>query len=125
MTTAYWCVLVVIMLPYPWALLATLPGFTLEGNLRPRFIAESFTGYRQRAYWAHLNALEAVAPFAAAVIIAQLLAVPQAKINNLALAFVGFRIAHALAYMANLGVLRSLMWFGGIACIIGLFVSAV
>jgi uncharacterized MAPEG superfamily protein len=124
MNTAYWCVLAVILMPYPWALMAELPSFTLENNQRPRLKAESYTGFQQRVYWAHLNALEAVAPFAVAVIVAHLLAVPQDKINYLALAFVGFRIAHALAYMANLGVLRSLMWVGGTVCVIALFVAA-
>ena len=124
MNTAYWCVLAVILMPYLWGLVATLPSFTFEGNLRPRITAESYTGFQQRAHWAHLNALEAVAPFAAAAIIAHLLGVPQEKINNLALAFVGFRVAHAFAYMANLGMLRSLIWFGGTACVVALFVIA-
>lgn len=124
MNTAFWCVLAVILMPYVWALMAELPSFSLENNLRPRLKAESYTGFQKRVYWAHLNGLEAVAPFAAAVIIAHVLAVPQDKINQLALAFVGFRIAHALAYMANLGVLRSLVWFGGTVCVIALFVAA-
>jgi uncharacterized MAPEG superfamily protein len=124
MNTAYWCVLAVILMPYLWAMTAEIPSFSLENNLKPRIKAESYTGFQQRAYWAHLNALEAVAPFAAAVIIASLLNVPQSNINNLALAFVGFRIAHALAYIANLGTLRSLVWFGGTACMVTLFVAA-
>lgn len=124
MNTAYWCVVVVMALPYIWAVAATLPGLTLAGNLQPRITAQSFTGWRQRAYWAHLNALETVAPFAATVIMAQLLGVPPEKINPLAIAFVGFRFAHAFAYMANLGVLRSLFWFGGAGCIVAMLVAA-
>ena len=124
MNTAYWCVVIVMTLPYLWAVAATLPGFSLAGNLRPRITAQTYTGWRQRAHWAHLNALESVAPFSAAVIIAHLLGVPPEKINPLAMAFVGFRLAHAFAYLANLGALRSLMWLGGAGCIIALFVAA-
>lgn len=123
MTTAYWCVLVTIMLPYAWVAIARLPGLTLEGNLIPRIASGDLTGIRQRFYWAHLNGLEVVAPFAAAVIIAQALAGPQDKIDNLAMIFVGFRIAHALAYVSNLGILRSLMFLGGFMCILALFIS--
>ena len=49
MNTAYWCVLAVILMPYLWGLVATLPSFTFEGNLRPRITAESYTGFQQRA----------------------------------------------------------------------------
>jgi uncharacterized MAPEG superfamily protein len=125
MTTAYWCVLVTICLPYVWVALARLPGITLERNLIPRIVSEEFTGARQRAYWAHLNALEAIVPFAAAVMIAQSLNVQQETVNSLALTFVGFRIAHALAYISNRGVLRTVMFAGGFICIVALFVAAI
>lgn len=124
MTTAYWCVLATVVLPYIWVAIARLPGITLERNLIPRVVAEELTGVRQRTYWAHLNALEVIAPFAAAVIIAQTLGVQQARVDNLALAFVGFRIAHALAYISDQGILRSIMFGGGFVCIVALFVSA-
>lgn len=123
MTTAYWCVLVTMILPYIWVLIARIPGFTLERNLVPRIVSDSLTGIRQRSYWAHQNALEIIAPFAATVIIAHLLNVEQDRIDNLALAFIGFRVAHAMMYMANQGVLRSLMFVGGVACMITLFVA--
>ncbi len=124
MTTAYWCVLATIILPYVWVAIARFPGLTLERNLIPRIVAEELTGVRQRSYWAHLNALEVIAPFAAAVIIAQVLGVQQDRIDTLALTFVGFRIAHALAYISNLGILRTVMYGGGFVCVVALFVSA-
>lgn len=124
MTTAYWCVLIAIILPYIWAAIARIPGLTLQRNLIPRIVSGELSGIRQRSYWAHLNALEAIAPFAAAVIIAHVLGVPQQTIDTLAIVFIGFRIAHALAYFANLGVLRSLVFLGGFGCVIGLFVAA-
>lgn len=124
MTTAYWCVFTVIVLPYICVFMARLPGFTLQRNLIPRLVAEEFTGFKQRVYWAHANALEAVAPFSAAVIIAHLLNGPQATIDNLALTFVALRIAHALAYMANQGLLRSLLFVASMVCVVSLFLTA-
>lgn len=124
MTIAYWCVLTAIILPYILAAIARLPGLTLERNLIPRIVSDDLSGVRQRSLWAHQNALEVIAPFVAAVVIAQILKVPQSTIDTLSIAFIGFRVAHALAYMANLGVLRSLMFLGGMGCIVGLFIAA-
>ncbi len=123
MNTAYWCVLIAILMPYILGLIARFPGTTLESNLIPRISAKSITGYQQRAYWAHQNGLEAIPSFAAAIIIAQITSVSQESINTLAMLFIGFRVAHAIAYISNLGVLRTLMWAGGMACIIKLFLS--
>ncbi|VAW53422.1 hypothetical protein MNBD_GAMMA07-1561, partial [hydrothermal vent metagenome] len=108
MNTAYWCVLITILMPYGLGLIARFPGTTLESNLIPRISAESLTGYQLRAYWAHLNGLEAIPSFAAAVIIAQMINVQQDTINTLAMTFVGFRTAHAIAYISNLGLIRTL-----------------
>jgi len=124
MTTAYWCVLVIICMPYLWVAIARLPGITLQRNLIPRIVSEELNGARQRTYWAHLNALEVIAPFASAVIIASIMGVQQDRIDNLALTFVGFRIAHALMYVANYGILRTVMFTGGFICVVALFISA-
>lgn len=124
MTTAYWSVLIVIVIPYFLVLMARLPSLTLERNLIPRLVSDEFTGFRQRSYWAHLNALEAIAPFSAAIIIAHMSSVPQATIDTLALTFIVFRVVHALFYIANKGVLRTLSFVGGMTCIILLFIKA-
>ncbi len=55
MTTAYWCVFIVILMPYIWVLFARALGFSLQKNLIPRIASESFEGVQQRFYWAHLN----------------------------------------------------------------------
>jgi len=123
MNIAYWCVLIAILIPYALVLTARFPGTTLESNLIPRISAESISGYQQRLYWAHLNGLEAIPSFAAAVIIAHMANAPQETINTLAMSFIGFRAAHAIAYVSNLGVLRSVMWAGGMVCVVGLFFS--
>jgi len=123
MNIAYWCVLIAILMPYGLVIIARFPGTTFESNLIPRISAESITGYQQRSYWAHLNGLEAIPSFAAAVIIAQMVNVQQDTINALAMLFIGFRITHAIAYILNLGVLRSLMWACGMACVVSMFFS--
>ena len=125
MTIAYWCVLAVIVMPYFWVMIARIPSLTLQTNLIPRQVAEGYSGVQQRFYWAHLNALEAIAPFAAVVIIAHQLNATQATIDMLALMFVGFRVSHAMAYAANLGVIRSLIFFAGSVCMISILLSAI
>lgn len=124
MTTAYWCVLIIILMPYPLVLIARAPDLSLQTNRIPRLVSDQLTGYRQRLNWAHLNALEAVAPFAAVVIIAHQLHASQAMLDGLALGFVGLRVLHALVYAANLGVMRSLVFVAAFACIIGIFLLA-
>ena len=125
MTIAYWCVVTVIFMPYVWVLSARLPTFSFQANLEPRPSADKLSGYQLRFYWAHLNSLEAIAPFAAVVLIAQQLMANQATIDMLAITFVGLRVAHALAYAANLGVIRSLFFLGSTVCMISILVVAI
>ena len=78
---------------------------------------------QQRAYWAQLNAFEAFPLFAAAVIIAHLARAPQTWVDGLAVAFIAFRIIYTLAYIYDKPLVRSLVWTGGLLCVIGLFVA--
>lgn len=122
MTPAYWCILAAGVLPYVWVIFAkAAPGFD---NRAPRAFLETVEGWRQRALWAQFNAFESLPLFAAAVIIAHQLGVAQARIDALALAFIGFRVAHGIFYILDMAWLRSLVWAGGFACIVALFVSA-
>lgn len=127
MTTAYWCLFIVLFLPYIWTLVPRFPWptYNFETNLAPRLWAESLTGWRQRAYWAHLNAFEAIVPFLAAVVIAHQVGVQQSTIDGFAIAYLVLRIAHGFAYLANLGVIRTLLFGSSWVCWIGLFVAAV
>ena len=80
MTTAYWCVLIAAYLPIAWTGMAKFgAGGKDFDNAAPRAMLAKLDGWRQRANWAQLNGFEAFPPFAAAVIIAHLLAVPQAR----------------------------------------------
>jgi uncharacterized MAPEG superfamily protein len=58
------------------------------------------------------------------VIIAHLAGADQGLIDALALGFIAARVAHFAAYVAGVPTLRSLMWFAGLSCVLGLFVAA-
>ena len=120
MTFALWCVLAATMLPYVWGTLSKASK-TFD-NARPRL--QQKTGWRQRADWAQQNSWEAFAPFAAAVLIAHWLHVAQPTIDWLAGLFILFRIAYGMAYIFNLATLRSLIWSGGMLCVLGLYFAA-
>ena len=120
MTIAFWCILIAALLPYLWSTLSKLEG--KYDNAKPRLHAK--TGWRQRADWAQQNSWEAFSPFAAAVVVAHLAHAPQATADLLAGSFIVLRLAHGAAYLANQATLRSVLWTGGMACVIGLFVTA-
>lgn len=122
MTTAYWMILVAGMLPY-WPTVASKWRRSYD-NAAPRAGVDHLPPRQQRAYWAQLNAFEAFPLFAAAVIIAHLAGARQATVDTLAIAFVGFRVLYTLAYLYDRPLLRSLVWSGGVLCVIGLFVAA-
>ena len=90
-----------------------------QGNVK------GFHSYRVRnAHAAHLNAFEAFAPFAAAVLMAQFAGVDHALITRLALAFIACRVLHGVFYLASIPVMRSFVWFGGIGCVLALMAQA-
>jgi uncharacterized MAPEG superfamily protein len=122
MTTAYWMILVAGMLPY-WPTVASKWRRSYD-NAAPRAGVDQLPPRQQRAYWAQLNGFEALPLFAAAVIVAQLAGARQATVDTLAIAFVGFRALYTLAYLYDRPLLRSLLWSGGLLCVIGLFVVA-
>lgn len=125
MTTAYWCVLIAAYLPIAWTGIAKFgAGGKDFDNAAPRAMLARLDGWRARANWAQLNGFEAFPPFAAAVIIAHLAQVAQARIDLLALAFIAARIAYGIFYLANLPTLRSLAWMAATGCVVALFVSA-
>ncbi|MFT3897648.1 MAG: MAPEG family protein [Thermomonas sp.] len=125
MSIAYWCILAAALLPYALTFIAKAGGPDYN-NRNPRaWIAKQSGNYRvQRANAAHLNAFEAFAPFAAGVLMAQLAGVDPALVVRLSLAFVAFRVLHAIFYLADKPPLRSLSWLGGFVCVVWLMVAA-
>ena len=119
MSIAYWCILAAALLPY--LLVIPAKSGTHFDNHAPRTQLATAHGWRQRLNWAHLNAFEAFAPFAAAVLTAQQLHGPQNRIDSLALTFIALRVLHPLFYALDKPMLRSLVWIGAYACVLGLF----
>lgn len=122
MTIAFWCVLVAAFLPFPCTLAAKWSR--KFDNHHPRDYLERTEGWRRRAHAAQLNGFEAFPAFAAAVIVNRIVLGPNAWADTLAIAFIVFRAAYSLLYVADLAPLRSLAWFGGAGCCIALFVLA-
>lgn len=117
---AYGCLLIAVLLPYFFTVLAKAgPGFN---NHRPRDYLEHLQGWRKRAYWAQLNGFEAFPPFAVAVLVAQQSHVAEPTLNSLAITFIIARILHGICYIINQAALRTLVWAVGFGCVIALFV---
>lgn len=122
---AYWCVLIVAVLPYLWTSVAKASAGTRYDNANPRAWQALQTNPRsQRANAAQLNGFEAFPVFAAGVLMAQQAGVPAQTAASLALVVVIARIAHGLAYLADLATTRSLVWFVGVGCTLALMVLA-
>lgn len=125
MPIAFWCVLIAIFLPYLGTSIAkfTGGGFGPRQNHDPRTFLASLEGYRKRANAFQMNSFEVTPAFAAAVIIAYVVnnAEP-ATIDRLAIAWVTSRLLYLIFYVADLALLRSLVWFLGMGLIIAIFV---
>jgi uncharacterized MAPEG superfamily protein len=121
MTIPFWCVLAAALLPY--LTIAVGKYDPRYDNRSPRDWEARLQGKQRRAVFAHYNHFEAFAPFAAAVIVAHLAGAPQGWSTALATLFIALRAAYTWAYLADKHLLRSILWTGGIACVVGLFVA--
>ena len=126
MSIAKWCVLAACLLPIATVALAKGHAARLSrksgsyDNNNPREWESRLSGWQQRANAAQANGFEALPLFIAGVLLAQMAQADQSRIDLLAMAFVGIRIAYVAAYLANLGTLRSLIWSGGVGVSIAL-----
>ena len=125
MTIAFWCVLVAVFLPYVWTYIAKFTtGFRPRDNHNPREYLAKLDGPAKRAHWAEQNTFESVPGFMAAVIIAHIAHASQCWVDGLAVAYIALRLVYGLLYMADKALLRSLVWSGSLACVVGLFVAS-
>lgn len=122
MTFAFWCILVAALLPYATVALGKVDR--TYDNRSPRDWEARLEGRKRRAVFAHENHFEAFAPFAAAILVARIAGAPQAIVDALAGAFIAFRLAYTWAYLEDRATLRSLLWMGGIGCVIAIFFVA-
>ena len=130
MTIAKWTVLAAFMLPVLTVGLAkasTVKQGRKNGgydNNNPREWAGRLSGWHQRAHAAQINGFEGLPLFAAAIIFAQMAQADQARIDMLALAYIGIRVLYVAMYLANLGTVRTLVWTAGLATNIALLLMA-
>ncbi|KIP13547.1 MULTISPECIES: MAPEG family protein [Burkholderia] len=119
MTTSQLCLFIVAVLPFPLTILAKAKkGYD---NHAPREYLAKLEGWRARAAAAHHNAWEALALFTAGLVIAWQSGADAHRVDQLAIAFVVIRVVYSLLYLLNWAALRSLTWFAGMACVVGLF----
>ncbi len=102
----------------------TTNGFLTPQNYRdptPREVPL----WGQRANRAHLNAVEAFAPFAAMVIVAHLAGADNDATAIWAAVFFWARLAHFVVYMLALPYVRTLIFTVGFIAVVGIFYEIV
>ncbi len=120
MTTPFWCLLVVAVMPY---VLAAVGGYfrvrqlgVLDNN-HPRIQATRLEGIAARAWAAQQNAWEALGVFGAAVFLAHLTHADAAASATASQIYLATRIAHPILYLANQATVRTLVFIVGLGCI--------
>ncbi|MBC6404838.1 MAG: MAPEG family protein [Rhodospirillales bacterium] len=124
MTVAIACVIVFLVLTHGlrvFAIRGAAAQFGRYDNNHPRRQQLQLEGAPARAQAAHQNGLEAFAPFAAAVLTAQIYSDLDLWRDGLAVAFVLIRIGYFLAYLKDWSTPRSLLWSAGFFVTIALF----
>jgi len=124
MTIALWTILAAIALPIIMAFIKKIP-LAWDGkynNASPRAGLKGLRGVCQRASWAEQNSFEILPAYIAAVLVAHIAGADPSSIDQLALLFIVTRILYCICYITNWAALRSIIWVGGLLCIVGLFI---
>lgn len=124
MATPHLCILLAWLLCYaPKLVSSAAMAKQPEGydNKHPRRQQAKLEGWGARAHAAHLNGFEAFAPFAAAVLVAQVGDGDPRRVTMLSIAFVISRALYIAAYIADLDYLRSMLWVVGLLATAALF----
>lgn len=126
MTVPYLCILVALVLVYLPRFLFVTPAMVQLGydNAEPREQQKKLHGMARRALAAHQNGFETFAPFAAAVIMAQLADVDPSRITCWSVVFVASRVVFVAAYVLGFHPVRSLAFTAGMGAVGVLMVSA-
>jgi uncharacterized MAPEG superfamily protein len=124
MTTPLWCLVLVALLPYVLSFAGAYFRQRQLGridNKHPRQQAAQLEGVGARAYAAQQNAWEALPFFTAGVVVSHLAGADAGTAANLSIGYLATRIVHPIVYLANLDLLRSLVFGVGLVCVAGLF----
>jgi len=124
MTFLIWTLIIAALLPYlakgPVAhAMNKLGGYD---NKHPRSQQGKLTGFGARALAAHQNAFESFMIFSAAILLAITTKHTGENIQQLASIYLAARIIYNILYLANIGILRSLVWFISLGCSLAIMV---
>ena len=124
MSIAVLCILIAVLLPPVTMGLSKFSSVGSYDNAKPRDWAATQTGWRLRAYWAQNNHFEALPGFAAAVILCLIAGVDRSWLDQWAMIFIAIRLVYTAIYLAGIAPLRTLVWLGGSAVVIWMFIKA-
>ena len=123
MTFAEMCLPAALILAIVTIVPAKILGRREFDNASPRDAAFYASGFRARSLAAHQNGLEAFPLFAAAVLLAEMRAVPQDRVDWLAAGFILARVIYVGCYLGNQPTARSLVWTVGFLLTLAIFFS--
>ena len=124
MAVAFWCLLVAILMPPTFAAIAKASADERYNNRSPRDFLARQSGLSQRADWAQRNSFEILPAFVAGVFAAIAAGVDEQWLARLSVVFIATRVLYGVCYLKNWASLRSLCWFAGFFCCLGLLVMA-
>ena len=124
MAIAFWCLLVAILMPPTFAAIAKATAEGRYNNKSPRVFLEKQSGLSRRADWAQRNSFEILPAFVSGVFAAIAAGVDEQWLARLAVLFVVTRVLYGVCYLKDWASLRSLCWFAGFFCCLGLLVMA-
>lgn len=125
MTTPLWCLAFLAI--FPIIPLATIGGAARVkdagafDNNYPRLGFMRAEGLTHRAWAAQQNAWEGLALFTAAILVTHMAGIPAQQISTLCIAFVVCRVLHAIFYIGNIAILRSLAFLSSFGIALWMF----
>jgi len=116
MTTLIICLFIATLLPFIAKIPVAIAMNKMGGynNNHPRDQQAKLTGFGARAFAAHQNAFESLLIFSPAVLLAIATQNTGVFIEQLAITHIVARVLYNIAYLMNIGVMRSLIWGVGI-----------
>jgi uncharacterized MAPEG superfamily protein len=116
MTTLIICLFIAALLPFVAKVPVAIAMHKLSGynNNHPRAQQAELKGFGARALAAHQNAFESLAIFAPAILLAIATNNTGVMIEQLAITHVVARVLYNIAYLINIGTIRSIIWAVGI-----------
>ena len=129
MTTPFWVLLALVLIPYVLAGIGAAQrkaqlGEVDNNDWRTNQLPK-LTGVGSRAYAAQANTWEAVGMFTAAATVNHLAGADPRMSGIAALVFLGARVAHTLLYLADLATLRTVAFLVGWGCCLWMFALAI